>query len=168
MNAARLREERAGDEAVIAALASAAFEGVPYSDGTEAAIIDALRKAGALTLSLVAEDERGICGHAAFSPVRISGEGAGWYGLGPVSVAPERQGAGIGGALIREGLTRLREMGAAGCVVLGDPGYYPRFGFQADPALRYAGAPAEYFMALNFTGAEASGEVTYHPGFGGG
>ena len=103
-------------------------------------------------------------GHAAFSPVTIGDGSADWYGLGPVAVLPGMQGRGVGAALIREGLARLRALGAAGCVVMGDPAYYRRFGFETRPDLRYPGVPPEYFMALVYT-RPASGDVAYHEAF---
>lgn len=160
-----IRPEKPDDAAQIRSLTTAAFAGAEHSDGTEAAIVDALRDASALTLSLVAEEGGEVIGHAAFSPVRIDAADCGWSGLGPVSVEPNRQGSGIGAALIREGLERLRQKGAQGCVVLGDPAYYSRFGFAGDPALTYPGVPAEYFQSLIFTGKPPCGEVTYHDGF---
>jgi putative acetyltransferase len=83
-----------------------------------------------------------------------------------VAVRPDRQRRGIGGALVAAAITRLRETGAKGCVVLGDPDYYGRFGFEHDPKLRYGGAPAPYFQRILFDGASAEGEVRYHPAFG--
>lgn len=161
-----LRPETPADIPAIAALTTAAFAGAEHSSGTEAAIVDALRGAGALTLSLVAEDGDGqVLGHAAFSPVTIDGEDQNWFGLGPVSVAPELQGQGIGAALIADGLAQLRTSGAAGCVVLGDPAYYGRFGFVSDAGLTYPGVPAEYFQRLVLNGAVPTGTVTYHAGF---
>ena len=121
---------------------------------------------GALTLSLVAEEDGQIIGHAAFSPVTIDGRPCGWYGLGPVAVRPNRQRRGIGDAVISEGLGELVAYGAAGCVVLGEPAYYGRFGFNADSRLRFPGPPAEYFQALAFGGPVPSGTVAYHPAFG--
>ncbi len=56
-------------------------------------------------------------------------------------------------------------MNAQGCVVLGDPGYYERFGFVCDPGLRYGAAPPEYFQRLAFGAAIPKGEVAFHPGF---
>jgi putative acetyltransferase len=88
-----------------------------------------------------------------------------WYGLGPVSVRPDRQRKGIGQALIRDGLDRLKRMNAQGCVLVGDPGYYGRFGFVSDPRLRYRAAPSEYFQRLAFGEAVPTGEVAFHPGF---
>lgn len=160
-----LRAERPADIPAIRALTRAAFAGAPYSSGTEAAIVDALRTAGALTLSLVAELDGEVVGHVAFSPVRIDGADLGWFGLGPVSVAPARQRQGIGRMLVEAGLVRIEAEGAAGCVVLGDPAYYRRFGFTADPALRYGDVPPPYFQSRRFSGPAAAGGVAYHPGF---
>jgi putative acetyltransferase len=162
-----IRSESPADRAGIRDLVTAAFAGAPHGSGTEAAIVEALRDAGMLTISLVAEEDGAVVGHVAFSPVRIEGAAVGWFGLGPVAVRPERQGEGIGRQLIDEGLRQLRERGAEGCVVLGDPAYYRRFGFTSDPALCYPGAPSEYFQRLGFGGPIPSGTVVYHEAFGG-
>ena len=162
----RIREEVLGDEARIAEVTAQAFAAAEHADGTEAAIIDRLREAGALALSLVAEAEGEIVGHAAFSPVTIDGDECRWFGLGPVAVLPERQGRGVGSALIGRGLDRLRAAGAHGCVVLGDPGFYGRFGFVADARLVYPGPPSEYFQRMLFSGPPRHGTVAYAPGFG--
>ncbi|WEK57040.1 MAG: N-acetyltransferase [Candidatus Brevundimonas phytovorans] len=160
-----LRPETETDRAAIQALTAAAFDGHPHSDGSEPRIIEALRDAGALTLSLVAEVDGQVVGHAAFSPVEWPGQGD-WFGLGPVSVAPDSQNQGIGRQLIEAGLDDLRRRGARGCVVMGEPAYYGRFGFVQDPRLTYPGPPPDYFMALAFGAIEGSGEVRYHPAFG--
>ena len=160
-----VRDERAGDEAAIAAVTAAAFAGKPYSDQTEPLIIERLRHARALTLSLVAEDEAEIVGHVAFSRIEIEDGAPGWYGLGPVSVRPDRQGQGIGGRLIREGLARLQALEAGGCALVGDPGYYARFGFRHSDALSYPGLPPQYFIVLLLRGTEPSGIVRFHPAF---
>ncbi|ASW07110.1 GNAT family N-acetyltransferase [Rhizobium sp. 11515TR] len=160
-----IRAEEAKDIDAIHAITSAAFEGKNYSSGTEAAIIDALRMAGALTLSLVAVESDEIVGHVAFSPVTIESRAKKWFGLGPVSVRPDQQGKGIGKALIENGLAQLRERGANGCVVLGDPRYYTRFGFTSDGTLHYADVPAEYFQRIVFKGPAPKGAVVFHAGF---
>ncbi|MGX5736460.1 GNAT family N-acetyltransferase [Bosea thiooxidans] len=166
-----IRAEQPGDIDAIRALTTEAFATAPHRSGTEAAIVDGLRAAGALTLSLVAVAGDGtdaaLLGHVAFSPVTIDGADRGWFGLGPVSVRPGRQRGGIGSALIREGLRRLRASGAGGCVLLGDPAYYGRFGFAADPALVLEGVPPEYFMRLAFGGDVPAGTVRYHAAFDG-
>ena len=161
-----IRSETRADIASIRSLTEAAFHGAEHSSGTEGAIIDALRQAGALSISLVAEQDGTIIGHVAFSPVLIGGEDLGWFGLGPVSVSRMFQRRGIGVALIKEGLRLLKDRGTAGCVVLGDPKYYRRFGFTSNHALRYGEIPAEYFQSIAWSDELAKGEVTYHEGFG--
>ncbi|WP_313531337.1 N-acetyltransferase [Shinella sp.] len=160
-----LRPEREGDIDAIRTLTETAFKTAPHADGTEHLIIDRLRAAGALTLSLVAEADGQIVGHVAFSPVTLSDGSAGWYGLGPISVDPARQGAGIGSKLIHDGLERLKALGAVGCVLLGDPAYYSRFGFASDSRLALDGVPPEYFMHVPFSPVYDGGTVSYHPGF---
>lgn len=159
-----IRPEQPSDVAAIHALTDAAFATAPHASGTEAQIVDDLRAAGHLHLSLVAEQDGRLVGHAALSPVQIAGA-AGWFGLGPVSVAPDHQRAGIGAALIRSGLAQLAATGAAGCVVLGDPAYYRRFGF-APGSLRYPGPPPEYFLQQPFGTPAPDGIVRYAPAFG--
>ena len=160
-----IRPEASQDIPYIRTLTDAAFVGVEHSSQTEGAIVDALRDAGALTVSLVAELEGSVIGHVGFSPVLIDGEDIGWFGLGPVSVSPGLQRSGVGSALIKEGLDKLTSLGAKGCVVLGDPAYYGRFGFSSDHALRYGDVPPEYFQSLVLGGESAVGDVTYHAGF---
>jgi putative acetyltransferase len=160
-----IRPETARDIAEIQTLVTIAFEGAPHSDGTEGAIVDALRAAGALTTSLVAERDGLIVGHVAFSPVEIDGKSVDWYGLGPVAVRPDQQRQGVGVRLIEAGLDEIKALGARGCVVLGDPAYYSRFGFSADAALQFPGVPHEYFQRLAFGDDKRHGIVRYHSAF---
>jgi len=90
-----IRDEIKADVAVISEVTTAAFETMEISNHTEQFIIEALRSAEALTLSLVAEVDGRVVGHIAFSPVIISDGTVNWYGLGPVSVLPEYQRRGI-------------------------------------------------------------------------
>lgn len=143
-----------------------AFRGHPHSDQTEHLIVNGLRRAGALALSLVAEADGQIVGHVAFSSVVVGDGTENWYGLGPVAVLPEWQRQGIGQALIERGLVELRTGGAEGCVVLGDPGYYGRFGFQHRPDCYFEGVPAEYLQSLAFGPIWPCGKVIYHQAFG--
>ena len=143
----------------------AAFRTLKISDHTEQFVIEALRAADALTVSLVAELDGRVVGHIAFSPVGISDGTEDWYGLGPVSVLPEYQRQGIGAALIREGLSRLRSLQARGCCLVGHPAYYTRFGFENPPALGLDGVPPEVFFALAFDGRMPRGTVAFHEGF---
>jgi predicted N-acetyltransferase YhbS len=160
-----IRPEQTGDEATILRLTKAAFRDMPFSQGDEQHLIDALRRDGDLALSLVAENGERIVGHIAFSRVAISDGTADWYDLGPVSVWPDLHRQGIGSALIRQGIAELRARGAAGIVLLGSPDYYHRFGFRHEPQLRYPGPPPEYFQCLALSGDLPEGEVTYATAF---
>lgn len=161
-----IRDEEFDDVGVIGSVTTSAFKDVPHSSQTEAFIISALRRSNALTVSLVAMQKGELVGHVAFSPVLIGGNEVGWYGLGPVAVRPDHQRQGIGAALVREGLARLDAMGADGCVVLGDPVFYNRFGFRSGTGLVLPGVPPEYFQALAFRDVPmAGGEVAYHQSF---
>ncbi|KWR91467.1 GNAT family N-acetyltransferase [Cupriavidus sp. IDO] len=161
-----IRSESAADAEDIAQLIAEAFLDAPHTSHTEQYIVNALRDAGQLTISLVAEDNDTIVGHVAISPVSVSDGSSGWYGLGPIAVAPQRQGQGIGGQLMTQALAGLRRLGAAGCVVLGDPAYYGRFGFRANPSLVLADVPPEFFQAFSFDGKTPAGTVSYSEAFG--
>jgi putative acetyltransferase len=160
-----IREETKDDAAVISEVTVAAFEPLEISNHTEQFIIEALRCARALTLSLVAEVAGRVVAHIAFSPVAISDGTTDWYGLGPVSVLPMYQRMGIGKALIREGLSRLKDLGAKGCCLVGHPQYYRKFGFENVAGLVHAGVPPEVFFALSFDERFPSGNVSFHEGF---
>lgn len=166
MSAVTLRPETPDDAAAIEVLTEAAFRDMPFSDGDERELVGALRDAGDLTLSLVAEDGKRMVGHIAMSPVTISDGTSGWYGLGPVSVTPPLQRQGIGSKLILRAIADMRELGAKGIVLLGSDEYYPRFGFEHDPQLRYPGPPPRYFQRLVLDGDPPSGTVSYAPAFG--
>jgi putative acetyltransferase len=160
-----IRSETDADASAITKVTVAAFETLAISDHTEQFIVTALRAAKALTVSLVAEIDGRVAGHIAFSPAAISDGTPGWYGLGPVSVLPEYQRLGIGKALIREGLSRLKAMGARGCCLVGHPDYYGRFGFENIPSLIFEGVPQNCFFALPFDGHAPQGTVTFHDAF---
>jgi len=160
-----IRNEKESDFAAISQITYAAFLNEPHSRHTEQFITGALRKAGALTISLVAVIDGNIAGHIAFSPVEISDGSAGWYGAGPLAVTPELQKRGIGSALMKAGIAALKKKNANGIALVGDPNYYTRFGFKNIPHLIYEGIPQEYFMALPFTSAIPKGIVKFHKGF---
>lgn len=161
----RIRDETNLDVPAITALTEAAFLNAPHTGHTEHFIVNALRRAGQLTLSLVAERDGVVVGHVALSPVTISDGTPGWYGLGPISVLPALQGQGVGSALMHAALDGLRARGAAGCLLVGDPAYYTRFGFRPVSGLVYPGIPPEYFMALAFGAAIPQGTVSFHAAF---
>ncbi len=161
-----IRDERPGDIAAIAYITEEAFKTIEISNHTEQFIINALRAGGALTISLVAEMEGNVIGHIAFSPLTVSDGTSDWYGLGPVSVLPDFQGQGLGKALIEQGLSRLNDINAKGCCLVGHPEYYKKFGFKNVTDLVYKGVPKEVFFVLSFNGRTTPlGEVTFHDAF---
>lgn len=160
-----IRPETPSDEDAIEQVTRRAFLSHPYSRQTEQFIIRALRADHALAVSLVAEEAGRVVGHLALSPVTIGDGSPGWYGLGPISVEPGFQRRGIGRALMERGIAELRRMGANGCVLVGDPAFYTRFGFARDPALVLEGVPEAFFLALPLGDSSARGSVTFHPAF---
>jgi putative acetyltransferase len=122
-----IRPEYSADVAAIHALNAAAFD-----TDAEARLVDALRAAGRMVLSLVAEDAEGLAGQISFTKVTLTGaDGRVTAGvaLGPMAARPGMQRRGVGSRLVEEGLRRLREGGHRFCVVLGHSDYFPRFGF---------------------------------------
>jgi putative acetyltransferase len=143
-----IRPEKHKDIAAIRNVNEQAF-GSP----AEADLVDALRRNGKATLSLVAEDDGQVVGHILFSPVTIESGDARLVGVGlaPMAVLPELQNRGIGSLLVRHGLEACRQSGRQFAVVLGHPEYYPRFGFipasQFDLKCEYD-VRDEVFMAM--------------------
>ncbi len=160
-----IRNETGADMNAITEVTIAAFKTLEVSHHTEQFIVEALRTAGALSVSLVAELDGRVVGHIAFSPVAFSDGTRDWYGLGPVSVLPEYQRQGIGRALVKEGLSRLKAMHARGCCLVGHPDYYRQFGFRNAPGLMLEGVPPEFFFALPFDGPMPQGTVAFHEAF---
>ena len=160
-----IRLERPTDIAAIESVTLDAFRHAPHSNHAEHLIVNALRETGGLAISLVAELEHAVIGHVALSRVDIDDASADWFGLGPISVRSSVQRRGIGSELMRAGLQHLRAQRARGCVLLGEPGFYSRFGFRAQSGLTLAGVPPEYFLALSFVDAYPTGIVSYHPAF---
>ncbi|KGJ98367.1 hypothetical protein ND16A_0676 [Thalassotalea sp. ND16A] len=142
-----------------------AFKNHPHSNSTEDEIVARLRADNDLSVSLVAEVNGVVVGHIAFSKVKINNEFIQWYGLAPVSVKPEYQNQGVGSKLILSGLDAIRQLNAHGCVLLGEPEYYNKFGFKAYSQLILKGVPAEYFQALVLSGKIPIGNVKYHSAF---
>lgn len=162
---ARVRPESQADISAIRLVTELAFDDAPHTNHAEHILIDALRQAGGLTLSLVAEYRSAIIGHVAISPVVVSDDVPGWFGLGPLSVRPDLQKRGVGSELVREALRMLKEQGAVGCVVLGEPAFYKKFGFRPEPGLILHGIQPELFQAVTFIGKAPFGIVSYHPAF---
>lgn len=158
-----IRTEIGVDAASIDSLLRRCFE-----TSAEAELVQQLREDGLLTLGVVATDDEGqVLGYAAFSPVTVNGEDHQWVALAPLAVDQSIRGQGLGSQLIYEGLDTLNEFGYAAVVVMGDPAYFGRYGFE--PAARYqlqcrrsAGRSAFliYKLADNvFSGAE--GQIGY-------
>lgn len=159
-----IRNETPADIAAIRQLITEAMRHLPQATGTEAAIVERLRAANALTLSLVAEDAGTVVGHLAASAARIGTE-EGWGLIGPLAVVPARHRQGIGTALMTEAIRRLRYH-CRGAALVGHPAYYRRFGFRAFPGFGVTGCPPEVVLALPFDGHEPQGELIHHPAFG--
>jgi len=160
-----IRREKPEDIDKIHHVTVAAFLDAPHTDHTEQFIVKALRNSEALTVSLVAEDAGQIVGHVALSPVTVSDGASNWYGLGPISVLPERQGKKVGSKLMHEAISELKHLQANGCVLLGDPNYYSRFGFKPVNGLVLPDVPPEYFQAILIQGTYPQGSVAYHESF---
>lgn len=160
-----IRSELQPDVAAIDALIFSAFLHAPHSNYREQCIVKALRKAKHLSVSLVAEEKGDIIGHVAVSSVSISDGTQQWYGLGPISFVREWQRQGVGSALMEQALTELRNLSAAGCVVMGELQYYSGFDFKADPELVLPNVPPEYFQAISFGARAPAGRVAYHKAF---
>ncbi len=163
-----IRDEAERDAAAVRALLIAAFE-----SPVEAGIVDALRLACSDRISLVAEDGGEVTGHILFTPVDLAttaGVVRG-YGLAPLAVRPDCQRRGIGSRLVRQGLARVREAGAPFVIVIGHPGYYPRFGFT--PASRHGVRcqwpdipdAAVMLLVLDPERTPFEGEARYRPEF---
>jgi putative acetyltransferase len=162
-----IRAEEQSDWSAVRAVNLSAFE-----TPAEANLVEALREQARPFVSLVAEDNGPILGHIMFSPVSLAGHPAlRIMGLAPMAVAPEHQRKGIGTALVRAGLEQCKQRGFGAVVVLGHPGYYPRFGFS--PSARFGigceyEVPEDVFMVVELqTGylRGASGKIKYHTAF---
>ncbi|MEL1252010.1 GNAT family N-acetyltransferase [Aurantiacibacter gilvus] len=161
-----IREERTGDEEAIRSVVDAAFEGLPYSDGDEADMIDRLRRDGDLLLSLVAVEDGEVIGQVAYSAAGLSNGEEGWMVVGPIAVSPAHQGKGIGRALMEAGEAAMRERGAKGITVFGDPALYGRFGYRQYTPMTQAGELGEYLQVKSFGAEIPAAEIRYAPGFG--
>lgn len=160
-----IRPEKTEDRGAIRDVTFEAFKSMPFANGDEPEVIDRLRVANALIVSLVAELDDGIVGHIAFSPATAADGSGPWYALGPVSVLPSWQRQGIGSELIHEGLGELEHVGAIGCILTGNPDYYTRFGFKSSPGLAPDNEPAEYFMVKFLGTGLPEGRFRFHDAF---
>lgn len=165
MTAITIRPEHPKDAAAIHEVTAAAFRGAPHTCGREAELVDDLRAAGALTLSLVADLGGEIVGHVAVSPVTVSESSGRWFGIGPISVSPAYQRTGIGSQLMVAALEKLRASGANGCVLVGAPAFYRRFGFVNDADMLVGDVPPEVTLSIRLAPSQDRGVVEFHPAF---
>ena len=154
--------------------ASLEVERLAFGSDEEPEIVEAVREEEG-SFALVAQEDRAIVGHVQLSRAWI-GETA-VLALGPVGVLPECQRRGIGSELIREGLREARSRGEVAVILLGDPAFYPRFGFEPGLAFGlanpYAGVrpdgfeiAEEDFMVARLEESPLAGDVRWHPAFG--
>lgn len=163
-----IREERPEDIAGVRLVNELAFDRPGEAD-----LVDALRAAGAVTLSMVAVSDAGVVGHILFSPVVVKSEARTWdaVGLGPMAVLPAWQRRGVGSQLVRAGLDGLRDRAHLAVIVLGHPDYYPRFGFRraSELGIRWEhDAPDEAFMVRELAPRAlqgVQGVASYRPEF---
>lgn len=164
-----IRNEQPNDIERISQIHYAAFKGHPMhkpgAEPVEHLIVEQLRASNALSLSLLVEMHQEAVGHIAFSPVTVGACTLGWFLLGPIGVVPELQGKGMGSVLIHEALFQMRNTGALGIVLVGDPEFYKRFGFKSMPNLSWSGVPNRFVLGLSFTEALPEGEIIAHNAF---
>lgn len=165
MTKLQIRTERDCDVDVICSITERAFRDMPYAGGDEQDVIDRLRSANVLTLSLVAVLNTEVVGHIAFSPAKAGDGSYPWYALGPVSVVPEHQREGIGSALIKDGLAQLRDLDALGCILTGNPLYYQKFGFELAPDNTPRNESEQFFMVKQLSDTVPQGRFAFHGAF---
>lgn len=121
-----IRPERPEDATAVRRVHEAAFPTTAEAD-----LVDRLRAGGKAAVALVAEDEGQIVGHIVFSPVSFEPPaGVVAFGLAPMAVLSGHGKHGVGRRLVQNGLADCHAQGACMVVVLGDPDYYGRFGFE--------------------------------------
>ena len=160
-----IRPERSEDHQAIHDVTQRAFARMPYADGNEQELISRLRDAGVLALSLVADHDGHIIGQVTITPAEAADGSLGWYALGPVAVEPAFKHQGIGSAMISSAIDWMKTQVAAGCILIGNPAYYGRFGFQPFPQLAPADQPAQFFQILPLGVAEPPCIIAFHPLF---
>lgn len=160
-----IRTEIESDYQEIYDITKCAFAPMPYSDGDEQDLINALRAGDALEISLVAEIDQKIVGHIAFSRAYCADGADRYYALGPVAVEPVLQKSGIGSALINAGIDILRMRDAACCILVGDINYYTRFGFKPAPHLCPDNEPAKFYMIMELNQIAPKHIIEFHPLF---
>ncbi|WP_326565915.1 N-acetyltransferase [Amycolatopsis rhabdoformis] len=170
-----IRRATTADADAIRAVHSAAFAGhnpPGMAAVPEARLVDELRQDGDLIpeLSLVAEKDGAVVGHACCSPAVLGDEKTVAVGFGPLGVLPAHQRSGAGSALVHATLGAADALGYGVVVLLGDPAYYSRFGFTRADELGITPPVAEWaphFQARTLAAyrAESRGAFRYAPAF---
>ena len=163
-----IREEQDSDIDGIWQVNAEAFE-----SRSEADLVNELRNSGCTFISLVAETDNKVVGHILFTPVELAGDKnpVKIMGLAPMAVLSDYQSKGIGAQLVKSGLDLCRSLGYDAIVVLGHPGYYPKFGFK--PSAGYGirseyDVPEDVFMVLELSQGSLKGHrgaIKYHDAF---
>ncbi|MBK6415062.1 N-acetyltransferase [Sphingopyxis sp.] len=167
-----IRAATAADADAIDTVHRAAFAATAYGYQGEAELVRMIDADRDALVSLVARQGGDIVGHVLFSRMNVEADGKAIpaAALAPVAALPDKQGQGIGAALIRTGLDMLCEQGAAISFVLGHKEYYPRFGYSSELASRFASPFAgPHFMAMMLDSAAPwplGGRADYAPAFG--
>ena len=161
-----IRDETASDHRAVQRVVRAAFD-----SPLQGKLVAALRADADPQVSLVAVRDGVLAGHIFFSPVTFDADASHPAAqLSPVSVRPDRQGRGLGSALIRAGLERCVAVGWRSVFLVGNPGYYARFGFELAGPLGFSidGPLDPHLQVIELTpGSLASvrGRIAFHPAF---
>lgn len=166
-----IRQEKRADREAVEALVQAAFAKACHADGNEHELVHALREGTSFIpeLSLVMEKDEQLVGHVLFTKAMVGKDTI--LCLAPLSVLPAVQREGIGSALVYEGHRRAKALGYTYSVVLGDPAYYDRFGYQKARLfgiIAPEGIDEDYLMAIKLTEEAPSlcGKLVYAKEFG--
>ena len=164
----QIRKEISSDREAVYAINLAAFP-----TDAEAQLVERLRAGAYPIISLVAQESDSLVGHILFSPVTLDSDPTlALMGLAPMAVLPNRQGSGIGSALVAAGLQYCTELGVGAVAVLGHPDFYAKFGFIASAKFGITSeydVPAEVFMLKELSGdylKNCTGTIRYHAEFG--
>lgn len=155
------------DHEAVYAILRRAFADKDYSRFQEETVVKALRQVKAIKNAYVAEVDNNLVGYLALSEVSINGNDFDmtWYGVGPMAVLPEYQRQGIGSALINRILFQLRQTDIGGLILVGDHGYFKRFGFQPSNSMVAQGIPQESILIYPFRKTLPVGELWFHSAF---
>lgn len=160
-----IRVELSEDAPKIDRLLQMAYHQSPCRHNNEDRIISSLREDNAIELALVAHYGSDIIGYVAFSKITVDLKDLGWCAMAPIAVNPKFQGKGLGSRLITTAIDKLFVKGLKGVVVLGELGFYERFGFNDEHGLCVLGRDSRYVLAQSFDDRLPTGDIQFHYGF---